>query len=62
MPTIIVMSTSTTEHDSAIMLQEDVQPVHLASGHHAAQLIERVGWAVTDAKTAEGTTSSAIAR
>jgi hypothetical protein len=62
MPTIIVMSTSTTEHDSAITLQEDVQPVHLASGHHAAQLIERVGWAVSDAKSAEGTKSPAIAR
>ena len=59
MPTIIVMSTSTTEHDSAITLQEDVQPSHLASGHHAAQLIERVGWAVSDAKTAEGTRFSA---
>jgi hypothetical protein len=53
MPTIIVMSTSTTEHDSAVTLREDVQPQHLASEHHASQLIERVGWAVTDAKDAE---------
>jgi hypothetical protein len=62
MPTIIVMSTSTTEHDGAITLREDVQPAHLASGHHAAQLIERVGWAVTDAKDTEGGRSSAIER
>lgn len=55
MPTIIVMSASTTNHDSKILLQEDVEPVHLADGHHAAQLMERVGWAVTDAKSAEGT-------
>jgi hypothetical protein len=25
----------------------------LASNHHAAQLVERLGWAVTDAKEAE---------
>jgi hypothetical protein len=53
MPTIIVMSTSTTEHDSAVTLREHVQPAHLASEHHAAQLIERMGWAVTDAQTDE---------
>jgi hypothetical protein len=62
MPTIIVKSTSTSEHDSAITLQEDVQPAHLASGHHAAQLIERVGWAVSDAKSDEGTRSSATGK
>jgi hypothetical protein len=28
-------------------------PEHMASNHHAAQLLERVGWAVTDAKEAE---------
>lgn len=53
MPTIIIMSTPTTEHDSSVTLREDVQPQHLSSEHHAAQLIERVGWAVTDAKDAE---------
>jgi hypothetical protein len=57
MPTIIVMSTSTTEHHSAVTLREDVQPAHLESGHHAAQLIERIGWAVTDAETDEDTRS-----
>lgn len=57
MPTIIVMSTSTPGHDSAIMLREDVQPAHLESEHHAAQLIERIGWAVTDAETDEDTRS-----
>jgi hypothetical protein len=55
MPTIIVQSNPSTEQDStaAIILLEDVQPEHLASDHHAAQLIERVGWAVTDAQEAE---------
>jgi hypothetical protein len=53
MPTIIVMSNESSDKDSAVMLSEDVQPEHLASQHHAAQLIARVGWAVTDAKAAE---------
>jgi hypothetical protein len=57
MPTIIVMSTSTTKHDSAVTLREEVQPAHLESEHHAAQLIERIGWAVTDAETDEDTRS-----
>ena len=53
MPTIIVLSNPTADRDSAVVLPENVQPEHLASKHHAAQLIERVGWAVTDAKEAE---------
>jgi hypothetical protein len=55
MPTIIVRSNASTAQESAVTLTEDVQPEHLASSHHAAQLIERLGWAVTDAKDAEDT-------
>ena len=53
MPEIIVRSMGSTEQDTHVILHEDVQPEHLANKHHAAQLIERVGWAVTDAKEAE---------
>ena len=53
MPTIIVRSDSSIGQDSAVMLSEKVQPEHFASDHHAAQLIERLGWAVVDAKDAE---------
>jgi hypothetical protein len=53
MPTIIVLRNESADQDSAVVLWENVQPEHLASTHHAAQLIERVGWAVTDAKEAE---------
>jgi hypothetical protein len=53
MPTIIVVSNESAEHDSAVLLAENVQPEHLANNHHAAQLVERLGWAVTDAKEAE---------
>jgi hypothetical protein len=54
-PTIIVISNESVDQDSAVVLSENIQPEHLASHHHAAQLIERVGWAVTDAKEAENT-------
>ena len=53
MPTIIVLSNQTANRDSAVVLSENVQPEHMSSNHHSAQLIERVGWAVTDAKKAE---------
>lgn len=53
MPTIIVLSNETANQDSAVVLSENVQPEHMASNHHAAQLLERVGWAVSDAKEAE---------
>jgi hypothetical protein len=53
LPTIIVLSNESTDQDSAVVLSENVQPEHLASTHHAAQLMERVGWAVIDAKEAE---------
>ncbi|MGA8217429.1 MAG: hypothetical protein WB771_02595 [Solirubrobacterales bacterium] len=53
MPAIIVQSNGTTQQDTNVLLYEDVQPEHLASDHHAAQLIERVGWAVSEAKDAE---------
>jgi endonuclease III len=52
-PTIIVLSNKTANRDSAVVLSENVQPEHMASDHHAAQLIERLGWAVSDAKEAE---------
>jgi hypothetical protein len=52
MPEIIVRSNNGTEQDTNI-LHEDVQPEHLASDHHAAQLIERLGWAIREAKDVE---------
>jgi hypothetical protein len=52
MPRIIVMS---TEREGAITLDERVASADMESGHHAAQLIERVGWAVHDADEAEQT-------
>lgn len=53
MPRIIVTSESSSERKRAITLDERVTSADLQSGHHAAQLIERVGWAVHDADDAE---------
>jgi hypothetical protein len=55
MPTITVTSNESSEHRPAVTLSENVQPEHLSNKHHAAQLVERLGWAVTDAKEAEET-------
>lgn len=56
MPTILVMSNTSTEQGSTVTLAETVEPEQLAIEHHAAdELIERVGWALTDAKDAEDT-------
>lgn len=36
-----------------ILLDERVSSIHLADGHAAEQLIERLAWAVTDAEASE---------
>jgi hypothetical protein len=36
------LSNQTADQDSAVVLSENVQPEHMASNHHAAQVIERV--------------------
>jgi hypothetical protein len=53
MPTILVMSNASTDHGSTVTLAETVEPEDLASDNHAAEFVERVGWALTDAKDAE---------
>lgn len=53
MPRIIVMSDQGTAGEGAITLDEQVTSADLRSGHHSAQLIERVGWAVHDADDPE---------
>ena len=50
MPRIIVISGPSTARTT---LDERISSAELESGHSAAQLIERVGWAVHDADDAE---------
>ena len=43
------MSETGVDRDAVITLDERVAPAHMEDGHHSAQFVERVGWAVHDA-------------
>jgi hypothetical protein len=50
MARIIVTTDPTTQHASPVLLDESVYSIHLDNDHTAAQLIERISWAITDAE------------
>jgi hypothetical protein len=59
MPRVIVTTDpSQLPSDAAILLDERVESVHLSTGHAAAQLVERLAWAISDAEDAEGSPRS----
>jgi hypothetical protein len=54
MPRIIVTTDPSQLSDEApVLLDESVHSVHLSTGHAAAQLVERLAWAISDAEDAE---------
>jgi hypothetical protein len=55
MARITVTTDATTQHASPVLLDESVDSVHLSDDDDdaAAQLIERLGWAITDAENAQ---------
>ncbi len=53
MPQIIVTADSTDRSDEAVLLRERVNVADFESDHFAAQLVERLGWAVEDASQIE---------
>ncbi len=54
MPQIIVTADETdNDGDGAVMLRERVNVTDFESDHFAAQLVERLGWAVSDAAEVE---------
>jgi len=53
MARIIVTTDPRTDHAAPILLDESVYSVHLDNEHNAAQLIERLGWAITDAENTQ---------
>jgi hypothetical protein len=55
MARIIVTTDPTTQHAASALLSESVDSTNLAHDDKAAQLIERLGWAITDAETAQPT-------
>jgi hypothetical protein len=53
-PQIIVSADLSTDRgEGAVMLRERVNVADFESDHFAAQLVERLGWAVNDAHEAE---------
>ncbi len=63
MPRIIVTSDPSRLPDHvAILLDERVETVHLASDHAAAQLVERIAWAISDAEDTEAAWATAQER
>ena len=49
----IIVTTEQSRPDVPALLDERVCPEHLSDDHSAAQLIERLGWAITDAENTE---------
>ena len=40
--------------EPAVLLDEQIHSVHLSTGHAAAQFVERVAWAISDAEDLDG--------
>jgi hypothetical protein len=53
MPRILVTTEPIGKPDAGVMLDEHIATSDLASNHFAAQLIERIGWALADAEATE---------
>jgi hypothetical protein len=53
MARIIVTTEQRERPDAPVLLDERVCPEHLSDDHAAAQLIERLGWAINDAENTE---------
>jgi hypothetical protein len=51
MPRVIITTDPAERPDEpAVLLDEQIHSVHLATGHAAAQLVERIAWAISDAE------------
>ena len=53
MARIIVTADPTEQGDAPVLLEERIYSVHVTSDHGAAQLVERLGWAIADAESRE---------
>jgi hypothetical protein len=55
MARIIVTTDPTDNRLAPVLLDESVYSIHLDDEHNASQLIERVGWAISDAENVQRT-------
>lgn len=63
MPRIIVTTDpSEPRRSPATLMDERVQSVHLSGDHAAAQLIERLAWAISDAEDQESSPATSTPR
>jgi hypothetical protein len=63
MPRVIVTTDpSRRPDDIAVLLDEQVHTIHLGSGHAAAQFVERIAWAISDAEDAESVAAAPAVR
>lgn len=53
MPEILVAATDRGDNPTIVLYRERVTPADMQDDHMAAQLIERVGWAIVDAEQTE---------
>ena len=54
MPRVIVTTDEIQlPEDAPRLLDEEVQSVHLSTGHASAQLVQRLAWAISDAEAIE---------
>ena len=53
MPRMLVTAEAPDSSHNLVMLDEHVAASDLASTHFSTQLVERIGWAVADAESAE---------
>jgi hypothetical protein len=53
MPLIIVLAECGHDAHKEVVMQERVVPAHLEGERSAAQLVERLGWAIVDAHDLE---------
>jgi len=62
MARILVTTEQSGRPHASVLLDERVCSEHLSDGHSAAQLVERLGWAINDAEKADGPTVGVISR
>ena len=55
MARIIVTTDPIADHAAPVLMDESVYSIHLDNDHNAAQLIERLGWAINDAESTQRT-------
>ena len=53
MPRMLVTTEPLDRSDREVVLDEHIATSDLDSDHFAAQLVERIGWALADAETVE---------